>query len=109
MQSFVGFQIFELHNSHVCEKCSKIMELENCFPVTFSALGINSQKFTIFPLRFISSRAVYSLIMSRLILIRFQQKHCLASVSFLLSAILNCSLSALNITGLWLTVPRKRD
>ena len=29
------------------------MELKNSFPVTFSALGINLQKFTIFPLRFL--------------------------------------------------------
>ena len=38
-----------------CYYCGlKIMELKNCFTVTFSALGIHLQKFTIFPLRFLT-------------------------------------------------------
>ena len=38
-----------------CYRGLKIMELKNSFPVTFSALGINLQKFTIFPPRFLTT------------------------------------------------------
>ena len=39
-----------------CLYCGlKIMELKNSFPVTFSALEINLQKFTIFPLGFVTT------------------------------------------------------
>ena len=41
---------------HMCCYCGlTITEWKNSFPVIFSALGINFQKFTIFPLRFLTT------------------------------------------------------
>ena len=41
---------------HTCCYCGlTITEWKNSFPVIFSALGINFQKFTIFPLRFLTT------------------------------------------------------
>lgn len=71
--------------------------------VSFSLWGINLQKFIIFTLRFLTSRAVLWLLLG----LKTKLKGCLASISFLFSAIFNHFESVLHITGLWLPVPRK--
>ena len=81
----------------------KKTELKNSFPVTFSALRINLQKFTIFPTQ--SWLVEQFLVMTRVI---YKTQRWLASILFLLFVILNHFQSALNITGLWLPGSRKK-